>query len=286
MEFSLEQLEAFIAAIDKGSFSAAARSLGKAQSRVSTAIANLEIDLGVVLFDRTGKLPVLTEDGKELEGSVRDVLKQCRKMQNKADTISRTEQRHLRLIVEELVSPRIIGEVLADFYHQFPEVLVEVFWGAIGDVQEQLDAQNVDIGVAIPPFGVPNDKYSWRILAPLKFVPMISPKHPLAAKKNLEPEDVQGYVQIVATSLGGISEPSIGVLSDVLWSCEDSQLMIELVKRGVGWAWLGAQQTIELEKRNELQELDLAMSPDFADGAYCLLWRKDYPLRPAEEWLA
>lgn len=60
---SLEQFKALLAAAETGSFSAAARRLGKAQSVVSTAIANLEIDLGLELFDRSGRYPVLTEAG-------------------------------------------------------------------------------------------------------------------------------------------------------------------------------------------------------------------------------
>ncbi|MDP2516912.1 LysR family transcriptional regulator [Photobacterium damselae subsp. piscicida] len=45
MQFSIEQLEAFVAAAETGSFSAGARKLNKAQSVISTAIANLELDL-------------------------------------------------------------------------------------------------------------------------------------------------------------------------------------------------------------------------------------------------
>ncbi|WP_134928929.1 LysR family transcriptional regulator, partial [Pseudomonas protegens] len=47
MRFSLEQLQMFVQAAQTGSFSAAARKLGKTQSTVSVAIANLEADLGV-----------------------------------------------------------------------------------------------------------------------------------------------------------------------------------------------------------------------------------------------
>ena len=66
MQVSIEQLEAFAAAAEQGSFSAAGRSLGKAQSAISTQVANLEIDLGVELFDRSGRSPVLTEAGARL----------------------------------------------------------------------------------------------------------------------------------------------------------------------------------------------------------------------------
>lgn len=47
---SLEHFKALLATAETGSFSAAARRLGKAQSVVSAAIANLEIDLGLALF--------------------------------------------------------------------------------------------------------------------------------------------------------------------------------------------------------------------------------------------
>lgn len=57
---NLQQLETLLMVVNTGSFSAAARKLGKAQSAVSTAISDLEIDLDLQLFDRSGRYPVLT----------------------------------------------------------------------------------------------------------------------------------------------------------------------------------------------------------------------------------
>ena len=59
---SLDQLRTFIAAADEGSFSAAGRRLSRAQSVVSQTLANLEGQLGVKIFDRTGRLPALTDE--------------------------------------------------------------------------------------------------------------------------------------------------------------------------------------------------------------------------------
>ena len=53
----MDQLEAFVSAAEKGSFSAAGRALRKAQSAVSTQVSNLETDLGVMLFNRAGRNP-------------------------------------------------------------------------------------------------------------------------------------------------------------------------------------------------------------------------------------
>jgi len=60
---SLDQLRTFIAAADEGSFSAGGRRLRRAQSVVSQTLANLETQLGVKLFDRSSRSPVLTKQG-------------------------------------------------------------------------------------------------------------------------------------------------------------------------------------------------------------------------------
>ena len=63
---SFDQLRMFVAAADEGSFSAAARRVQRTQSAVSEAILNLEAQLGVVLFDRSGRYPKLTIEGAVL----------------------------------------------------------------------------------------------------------------------------------------------------------------------------------------------------------------------------
>src|ERR1700687_5103215 len=63
---TLDQLRTFIAAAEQGSFSAAGRKLRRAQSVVSQTLANLEGQLGVVLFDRSARYPTLTEGGRAL----------------------------------------------------------------------------------------------------------------------------------------------------------------------------------------------------------------------------
>ncbi len=63
---TLDQLRTFIAAADEGSFSAAGRKLRRAQSVVSQTLANLEGQLGVTLFDRSGRYPRVTDEGRSL----------------------------------------------------------------------------------------------------------------------------------------------------------------------------------------------------------------------------
>ena len=60
MNINQDQLIIFKTVIETGSFSAAARKLGKVPSAVSMSIANLEIDLNLSLFQRIGREPVPT----------------------------------------------------------------------------------------------------------------------------------------------------------------------------------------------------------------------------------
>jgi Bacterial regulatory helix-turn-helix protein, lysR family len=67
---SLDQLHTFLAAADEGSFSAAGRRLRRGQSVVSQSLANLEGQLGVKLFDRSGR-PASWSSSFSMASSVR-----------------------------------------------------------------------------------------------------------------------------------------------------------------------------------------------------------------------
>ena len=71
---SIDQLRGFIAAVDEGSFSAAARKLRRAQSAVSELVSSLEGQMGVTLFDRSGRYPKLTSEGAVLLADAKGVV--------------------------------------------------------------------------------------------------------------------------------------------------------------------------------------------------------------------
>ena len=98
---SLDQLQMFINAADSGSFSAAARRLGKGQSAVSLGIANLEIDLGVELFDRATRKPQLTREGERLLGFARAVVQQALDLEIAASALMQGAETRIRLAVDD-----------------------------------------------------------------------------------------------------------------------------------------------------------------------------------------
>src|SRR3712207_4721026 len=71
---TLDQMRVFAAVADSGSFRAAAARLSRAQSAVSHAVATLEGQLGLAVFDRSGHRPRLTPEGRALLAEVRAIL--------------------------------------------------------------------------------------------------------------------------------------------------------------------------------------------------------------------
>ncbi len=63
---TIEQLRTLLAVAEEGSFSAAARKLGRVQAAVSQSIDRLEAQLGLRLFDRTARIPSLTQHGRSI----------------------------------------------------------------------------------------------------------------------------------------------------------------------------------------------------------------------------
>src|SRR5579872_3669024 len=109
MNVSMEQLEAFAAAATHGSFSAAGRVLRKAQSAVSTQVANLETDLGVELFDRSGRHPVLTAAGERLLREAQVILDRRAHLIGIAASFEEHVETRLVVAIDELYPERALG---------------------------------------------------------------------------------------------------------------------------------------------------------------------------------
>src|ERR1700737_2560769 len=97
---SLDQLRTFIAAVDEGSFSAAGWKLRRVQSVVSLLLSNLEGQMGVALFDRSGRYPKLTPEGVMLLADARNVVAGVDTMKARAKGMTSGLEPELSAVVE------------------------------------------------------------------------------------------------------------------------------------------------------------------------------------------
>lgn len=256
MRFSLEQLRAFTSSVSCGSFSAAARELGKGQSAISTAIANLELDLGVALFDRSRREPTLTDAGTALLPQAIALLAQARRFESHADAMNAGEEGRLTLAVEESLVGDGLDKVLVRFEAEFPDLELELLYPSRTEIIDLAVAGRVDIGLAITTFELA-DGYASAPYKEVLFIPAVSPSHPLASVDILNFEQMMEYRQLVLTGYQGGILPQEQI-SRKVWKVESQYGVIELVKRGLGWGHLPSHLAAPWIESGALVELDIA----------------------------
>src|ERR1700751_858960 len=124
---TLDQLRTFIAAAEQGSFSAAGRKLRLAQSVVSQTLANLEGQLGVILFDRSARYPTLTEDGRALLENARAVADQMDGFKARAKTLREGLEPELSLSIAVMYPMSELTDAVAKFRDTFPHTPLRLF---------------------------------------------------------------------------------------------------------------------------------------------------------------
>lgn len=283
MPYTLEQLAVLAQVARSGSFSSAARALGKAQSAVSSAIANLEIDLDVVLFDRSSKIPALTPAGQQLLREAEVVLACCRALEARADSLSRGLEPSLTLAIEVPFQP--VAPVLEAFAAQFPEVDLDLRHPAQGDVSRLIESGDAQLGLAVAQLNYPQ-ALSFCRLGALLMTHVVSPAHPLAAETLVDFHQLAMHRRL-AFRAHRDSLPTTEYLSaGRSWQAESYPALIEMTKAGLGWASVPRQMIAMELAAGSLVELALRAYPNTDwDVGVDLLWRTDRGFSPAGSWL-
>lgn len=126
MAFSSDNIQIFLAVLDHGSFSAAARALGRVPSAVSMTIANLEAELDLVLFDRSSREPRPTAAARSLEPQARLLAAQLRQLQVQALGLTQGLEHRLTLAIAPELLAAPWSEALATLAREHPLLQVEV----------------------------------------------------------------------------------------------------------------------------------------------------------------
>ncbi|ANK85477.1 MULTISPECIES: LysR family transcriptional regulator [unclassified Rhizobium] len=284
---SLDQLRTFIAAVDEGSFSAAARKLGRAQSAVSELVRNLETQLRVTLFDRSGRYPQLTAAGNMLVATAREVVAKVDFFKSQAKGMAAGLEPELSVVVDVFFPIHVVAEAAKDFRQQFPEVPLRLFVEALGGTVQPVLEQRANFGIvgslpAMPP-GVVTEP-----LAGVTFLVVAAADHPLAAIKGTIPRsELAKHVQLVLTDRTELSKGrEFGVMSPHTWRLADLFAKHTFLINGLGWGGMpehAVRAEIEAGRLLELavEEIPVGGLRLPMSAAY----RSDGPPGPAGRWL-
>ena len=196
---TLQQLRYLIAIAEHGSINAAAQSLYASQSNLSTAIKELEQELGIAIFTRSNRGVTLTNDGTELLGYARQVIEQAAMLEARYAHGDASHKRlaistqHYAFSVQAFVH---VVEECGDAEYEF--VLREC---ATGQIIEDVRSFRSEIGILYL------DDFNRRVLekafdeADVAFFPLfdapvrvfVGEHHPLAQSSLVRLEDLEGY---------------------------------------------------------------------------------------------
>jgi DNA-binding transcriptional LysR family regulator len=284
---SLDQLRAFIAAVDEGSFSAGARRLNRAQSAVSELVSNLEGQIGVQLFDRSERYPKLTPAGVLLAADARVVIGNINVLKARAKGISGGLEPELSAVIDVLFPIEAVADSASEFRTRFPRTPLRLYVEALGGAYQPVLDGRCSLGVV---GSLPNAPTSMST-EPLPAVDMImvaARTHPLAKLTGIIPKsELSKHIQLVLTDRSELTQGrEFGVMSPLTWRLSDLYAKHSFLLKGLGWGGMpvhAVKQDLK-DKRlvkllvEDLPEQGLAL-PMFA------VYLSAQPPGPAGRWL-
>ncbi|CUI06716.1 LysR family transcriptional regulator [Massilia antarctica] len=233
---SMDQLRTFIAAADEGSFSAAGRKLRRAQSVVSTTLANLELQVGFALFERTGRYPRLTEAGRAMLELARTAAHGMDEFKAKARSLAEGLEPELAVAVDVMYPIANLTAAVQAFHAAFPSTPLRLYVEALGAVLQPLLDGNCRVAVigSLPeiPAGCASE-----FLLSVAAVTVVAPTHPLAALQGMVPRSAAAeHIQLVLTDRSSLTAGrNFGVVSARVWRLADLGAKHAFLRAGLGW---------------------------------------------------
>ena len=144
ISFDWNQVRAFLATAEEGSFSSAARALKSTQPTIGRQISALEGSLGVTLLERSVRGLTLTQAGRELLDHVRAMGEAATLISMAADGQSQDVTGEVTVTATDLMSAAMLPAILAPLRQTAPGIRVRIV--ATGDIQNLMQRE-ADIAI-------------------------------------------------------------------------------------------------------------------------------------------
>jgi DNA-binding transcriptional LysR family regulator len=256
MAFSSDNVRVFLAVLDSGSFSAAARQLGRVPSAVSMVIAQLEAELDLQLFDRRTREPRPTDVARALEPQARQLASQLRQLQAHAQGLHQGLERQLTIAIAPELLSAPWSQPLAVLASEFPSLIVEVLSAPQADALRMLHAGDAHLALVFERPGT-DEREGFQELGQEILVAVISPDHPAgqAREGKLQLNDLIDIRQIAVVGRDTQGRDPRLLLARHIWRTDSHLATLSLVQAGLGWAYLPRSLVEPLVAAGSLMEI-------------------------------
>jgi DNA-binding transcriptional LysR family regulator len=191
---SLEQYEAFIETVARGSLTAAAKHLNRSLQSVSRSLAALEHELGVELVRRTTRRLQPSTAGLVLYDRLRSALKDIADARAEAKRETTRIGGLFRIGASVQFAPNFIVPTAAAFLHRFPDVEIEL---VLSDALADLIEDRLDVAIRIGDLGASSLRS--RTIARLRRVVVAAPAYLARHGSPRTPSDLSAHLCVVRT---------------------------------------------------------------------------------------
>jgi DNA-binding transcriptional LysR family regulator len=290
MAFTIRQLRYFVAAAESGTVSGAALALSISQSAVTEAIRDLELDLGVQLFDRHPRGLDITQKGHQFLRHAQGILSSIADARQALASDAERISGRLHIGVTSLVAGYVLSDILARFRRANPAVEVTALEDSGDYLEHLLIGGELDVAVMVTSALRDRMALQTEILEVSPYQLWLPNGHPLTEATSVAIEDLVGEPMIMLR-LDEIEEATrsllgaFGARPRVAFRTRSVEAVRSLVATGAGIALLP-----ELVYRRWSLEGDRIVSRDVSGTLPVVqvgvVWRKGAPLSaPAREFI-
>ncbi len=232
---SLDQWRMLVAVVDHGGFAQAAEALHRSQSAVSAAVAKLQRQLGVEAFRIEGRRARLTAAGESLLKDARRLVADAAELEGRARFLAEGWEPEVRLVVDAAFPTACLVDALRAFGSHCRGTRLQLAEVVLSGADDALIEGRADLAIAafVPP------GFLGEVLIEVEFVAVAAAGHPLAVQPRVSQDALRRERQIVTRDSGTRIRRDVGWLgSDQRWTVSQLQTAVELVRNGMGFAWL------------------------------------------------
>jgi DNA-binding transcriptional LysR family regulator len=287
MRYTLRQLEVFVAVARAGGVSRAARALGLSQSAASGALADLERQFDLLLFDRIGKRLRLSPRGAALRPAAEAVIDLARDLEHRLE--DRAQEDRVRVGATLTIGNYVAVPLVARFLRAHPAVALTLEIANTAEIARQVANFDLDVGLAEGEVDHPDlEVVPWR---EDQLVVFCGAGHPLSRRRALTDADLVSAPWIVRERGSGTRQTFDRAMHGLLprlrvaLTLRQTEAIKRAVEAGLG---LGCVSRIALEDAFQRGTLKPCRVPhrDFRRQFFLLLHRRKHRAAGVERWLA
>lgn len=283
----LESLHLLDAIERHGSFAAAARELFVVTSAVTHAVRNLEEQLGLTLFDRSGRRARFTSEGRELLARGRPLLEHAARFDADVQLLATGWEASFALCVDQVIRTEPLMRMIDDFARVAPHTTLHLRREAVAGTWDALLAGRADLVAGAPGDGPPGGGYESAPLYTIRFVFAVAPRHPLARIKGVIPaaEIARHRAVLVGDTTRGLPRWPLSLLdSRTALTVPDAQARLQALLLGVGCGFVPARMAAPYVRTGKLVTLKVEQA--HPPSASLLAWRAGENGRALRWWIA